>query len=278
MAKWLKATDEVISCLEEEYIARKKRTEEFYSEKVTDSVYYISSVRGNDENDGRSPDSPWKTCSMLASAELMRGDTVLFECGSVFREQMDIISGVTYSSYGNGEKPLFYGSFDASGKDAWERVDEDIYRYREYIDMYKDIGNVVFDGGKAWGIKIQKCDDCDMSLALKNVTNGIEFFDEIASVPFERAEQLPRVDLAYFHSKDGYIYLCSKSGSPTDRFASIELSRSIKIFNSYSYTEDVSFSNLHFSCVACFAIRTLIVVKLVSNAGSIQMSFSIVEP
>ena len=255
MAKWLKATDEVISRLEEEYIAGKKRTEEFYSEKITDSVYYISSVRGNDENDGRSPERPWKSCSMLASAEIVRGDTVLFECGSVFREQIDIISGVTYSSYGYGEKPLFYGSFDASGKDSWERVDEDIYRYKEYIDMYKDIGNVVFDGGKAWGIKIQKCDDCDMSLALKEVTNGIEFFGDIASVPFERADQLPKVDLAYFHSNDGHIYLCCKNGSPTDRFSSIELSRSIKIFNSYSYTEDVSFSNLHFSCVACFAIR-----------------------
>ena len=256
MAKWLKATEDVLARLEREYAEKKKKTEEFYAEKITGNVYYISSVRGNDENDGRTPDTAWESCSRLASSNIASGDTVLFECGSVFREQIDIISGVTYSSYGDGEKPLFYGSFDASGKDAWEQVDKDLYRYRESIDMHKDIGNVVFDGGKAWGIKIQKCDDCDMSLALRDVTNGLEFFREIPSIPFERAEEMPRVDLAFFHGSDNYVYLCSKSGAPADRFSSIELSRSIKIFNCYSFTENVTFSNLRFACVACFAIRT----------------------
>ena len=255
MAKWLKATDEVLSRLEKEYIAKKKKTEEFYFQEVGDSVYYISAVSGNDENDGRSPMSAWKSCAKLTSAELTQGDAVLFECGSVFREQIEIVSGVTYSSYGNGEKPIFYGSIDASDKNAWEQIDKDVYRYKNHIDMYNDIGNVVFDGGAAWGIKIQKCDDCDMSLALKDVTNGQKFFDRIESVPLESGEQLPQVDLAYFHSKDGYIYVCSKNGNPAERFSSVELSQSIKIFNNYKYVENVSFSNLRFACVGCFAIR-----------------------
>ena len=256
MAKWLKLTEDVRKCLEEQYIEAKQRTEEFYDEKITGKVYYISSLNGSDENDGKTPDTPWKTCSMLKSLQMSYGDTVLFECGSAFREQIKITNGITYSSYGKGEKPLFYGSIDASAKDAWEKVGEDLYRYKKHIDMYNDIGNIVFDGGKAWGIKIQKCDDADRSLALNGVTNGIDFFEKIDSVPFEVPEQLPKVDLAYFHSDDGYIFLCSKIGTPTDRFSSIELSESVKIFNSYEYTENVTFSNLHFACIGCFAIRT----------------------
>ncbi len=256
MAKWLKATEDVLARLDKEYAEKKKKTEGFYSEKITGTVYYISSVNGCDENDGRAPERAWRSCSMLASSELTCGDTVLFECGSVFRERVKLTCGVTYSSYGKGEKPLFYGSIDASAKDAWEKVGEDLYRYKNVIDMHNDIGNIVFDSGKAWGIKIQKCDDCDMSLALKRVTNGIEFFEEIASVPFERGEQLPRVDLAYFHSNDGYIYVCSKNGAPNERFSSVELSQSITVFYLYGYTENVTFSNLHVVCAACFGIRT----------------------
>ena len=256
MAEWRKVTTEIISELDKVYEEKKRKTEEFFEEQIKGTVHYISSHSGNDGNDGRTPLTPWKSCAMLSPSNINYGDIVLFECGSVFREQIDIISGVTYSSYGDGEKPLFYGSFDASNREMWEQVDNELYRYRKSIDMYQDIGNVVFDGGKAWGIKVQKCDDCDMSLALKLVTNGIDFFEEIPSVSFERAEHMPRVDLAFFHGSDNYVYLCSKYGAPADRFSSIELSRSVKIFNNYGYVEDVSFSNLRFACVGCFAIRT----------------------
>lgn len=256
MAEWLKADGAVLSELDALYEAKKKKTEEFFDEKIGGNVFYVSSHSGNDCNDGRSADSAWQHCSKLVDAGLSCGDTVLFECDSIFRERVKLTSGVTYSSYGNGKKPLFYGSIDASGKDAWEKLDEDLYRFKQNIDMHNDIGNVVFDGGKAWGIKIQKCDDADMSLALNKVTNGLEFFEKIESVPFERAEQLPRVDLAYFHSNDGYIYLCSKKGAPQERFSAIELSQSITVFYLYGYTENVTFSNLRVMCAACFGIRT----------------------
>lgn len=256
MAKWGKATNDLLTALDKEFLAKKKLTENFYKEKISGKVFYISSHSGCDENDGSSQITAWKHCEMLKNAPISYGDTVLFECGSVFREQIDIVNGVTYSSYGIGEKPLFLGSIDASSADDWENIGNNLYRFRHHIDMHNDIGNVVFDGGEAWGIKIQKCDDCDMSLALRKVTNGLDFFEEIPSIPFKCGEELPNVNLAYFHSKEGYIYLCCKNGNPADVFSSIELSQSIKVF-SRSKAEDITFSNLRFACVGCFAIRTV---------------------
>lgn len=256
MATWQAATQSVLRELEQRYESAKKNTETFYPQEITGTVYYISSVHGNDANDGKSENTPWKNCEMLKTAPLAAGDTVLFECGSLFRESMSITNGVTYSSFGVGEKPKFYGSIDASQETDWEQLAPDLYRYRENIVWHNDIGNIVFDGGRAWGIKIQKCDDCDMSLQLVNVSNGIDFFEEVPSVPFSSGEQLPRINLAYFHSKEGELYLCCEGGNPARIFSSIELSQSVKIFNG-DYTENVSFSNLHFANVACFGIRTV---------------------
>lgn len=255
MAIWQAATESVLTELNEQYKVAKQNTEKFYPQDITGNVYYISSVHGNDKNDGRSERTPWKSCGMIKSAPLEAGDTVLFECGSLFRESMGIVSGVTYSSYGIGEKPKFYGSIDASKEADWTCVAPNLYCYRKKIAWHNDIGSIVFDGGRAWGIKIQKCTDGDMSLRLSHVSNGIDFFDEIPSVPFSCGEQLLRMNLAYYHSEEGDLYLCCEGGHPTTVFSSVELSQSIKIFDS-NYVENVSFSNLTFANVACFAIHT----------------------
>lgn len=257
MAIWKEINDTEKAQLENRYALAKQKSEGFYRQEITGTAYYISAVHGNDANDGTGPDRPWQHCEMLKQADLVAGDTVLFECGSVFREtMMEIVNGVSYSSYGEGAKPKFYGSIDASDFDCWEELGDGVYRFKQYIEWHRDIGNVVFDGGRAWGIKIQKCTDNAVTLRLSDVSNGLEAFAEIPSVPFTGGEQVPHFNLAYTHGEDGYIYLYSKNGHPSKVFSSIELSQSTKIFNS-EYTENVTFSNLHFLNVGCFAIRTV---------------------
>ena len=46
--------------------------------------FYVSNS-GNDENDGRTPESAWKTLARVSDAELERGDGVLFCRGDIFR-------------------------------------------------------------------------------------------------------------------------------------------------------------------------------------------------
>lgn len=74
-------------------------------------TYYVSNSEGDDKNDGLTPETPIKTMEKLAELPLVEKDTVRFKCGDLWRGvNIDAIAGVTYSSYGEGEKPTFYGS------------------------------------------------------------------------------------------------------------------------------------------------------------------------
>lgn len=44
------------------------------------------------------------------NGRLKSGDAVFFERGGLWRGYLDCAEGVTYSAYGQGEKPRIYGS------------------------------------------------------------------------------------------------------------------------------------------------------------------------
>ena len=47
-------------------------------------TYYVSSVRGNDKNDGLTQETPFRTLHQIMETELGAGDRILLERGSVF--------------------------------------------------------------------------------------------------------------------------------------------------------------------------------------------------
>ena len=47
-------------------------------------TYYVSSIRGNDKNDGLTQETPFRTLQQLTGRELEPGDRILLERGSVF--------------------------------------------------------------------------------------------------------------------------------------------------------------------------------------------------
>ena len=255
---WQAETADVRADLNAIYEAKYAGTEAFAQVTPTGTVYYISSVNGNNSNNGKSKTTAWKDCSMLESASLKSGDTVLFECGSVFRKQVQMVSGVTYSSYGSGAKPIFYASVNASGASNWEAVSgkTGLYRYKDILSARNnDVGNICFDNGAAWGIKIQKLKESNKTLELSNVSNGLETFKKIPSYTFSSGKDLGTYDLCYYHDDSGYIYLYSKSGNPGTRFKSIELAQPKRIFYG-SNVSDVTVCNLDFRSSGNFAIRT----------------------
>lgn len=86
------------------------------SEKRTEaSAFYIDSENGNDDNEGTSPESPWKSADKLNSSEFIPGDKILFKCGQTFNGTFIMSSSgtesepITYSSYGEGELPRIIG-------------------------------------------------------------------------------------------------------------------------------------------------------------------------
>ena len=255
---WQPETASVRTQIDTTYLEKYGNTQAFAEVNPTGTVYYISSKNGSNSADGKSPAKAWKSCSKLSSVTFKAGDAVLFECGSFFREQIVLKSGVTYASYGEGAKPIFYGSINASKESEWQAVSgkTGLYQYTKTISAQDDdIGSICFDGGAAWGIKMLKLRDSDKTLRLTNVSNGITTYAEIPSYSFSSGKDLSGYDLTYYHDKSGKIYLYSEKGNPGARFKSIELGEHKMIFRG-SDVKNVTIANLDFRCTGTFAVRT----------------------
>jgi len=78
-------------------------------------VYYVS-AEGSDTNDGRSPDSAWRSITRLESLALQPGDRVLLRRGDTWREQLTASSAgtpeasVRFGAYGEGALPRIAGT------------------------------------------------------------------------------------------------------------------------------------------------------------------------
>lgn len=87
------------------------------------NVYYVSNA-GNDANGGKSTDEAWATVGRANAARLVPGDTVKFEAGGIWREQLlpqtgDVFAKIVYTAYGTGNKPLFLGSLAMNLPEQW---------------------------------------------------------------------------------------------------------------------------------------------------------------
>ena len=93
-------------------------------ETYTGTAYYVSNG-GSDDQDGLSPATAFATPAALDHVTLQYGDAVFFERGSVWRgvslpSSAAWTEGVTFSAYGEGEKPRFLGSLEnGAGGEKW---------------------------------------------------------------------------------------------------------------------------------------------------------------
>ena len=236
---------------------------------ATGTTYYISSIHGNDNNDGKSPATAWASPTKANSNVIKRGDAVLFECGSVFRRTgsqiyIYIKSGVTYATYGSGEKPIFYGSINASGASNWKKVDgkSNVYYYKETITQDKDVGAIIFNNGEAWGIKVQMTYKGRLdtnpapaykTLALTDVSNGLQTGLTVPEYDLRNGKDLKGPDLSFYHDVQ-YVYLYCEGGNPGTRFSSIEIALPGYAFIGSNVT-DVSILNLDFRYFADHVVR-----------------------
>jgi hypothetical protein len=94
--------------------------------------YYVSSLKGNDNNNGTSPATPFQTIEKINSLTLSPGDSILFFCGNVFRGQLIIKQSgsqgkpIVVSSYGTGAAACIMGSKEITS--AWSVYKGNIYK------------------------------------------------------------------------------------------------------------------------------------------------------
>ncbi|MBQ6789312.1 MAG: S-layer homology domain-containing protein [Clostridia bacterium] len=222
-------------------------------------VYYISSINGSDENDGLTPETPYKTTDplfyMLGPFEktyLKAGDGVFFERGSVFYGKqfsenslaaLETAEGVSYGAYGTGPKPLFTMAIDftdSNGVGVWHKTEwKNIYVLDKIADdahwwgHRSEVGNIFFNGGEGLGVRIivdgneevQYLGEGQKSTDRGYCCNGYEYFYSPVRDLTNPGTALQN-DLEFFHDyKEGKLYLYSKNGNPADRFDDIKVSR-----------------------------------------------------
>jgi len=95
--------------------------------------YYVSND-GSDSDDGLTPATAWETVDKVNAATFKPGDSILFNRGDEWREQLTIPSSgdadaqITFSAYGTGAKPVINAADDITGwVDVYNSVDANIW-------------------------------------------------------------------------------------------------------------------------------------------------------
>jgi uncharacterized lipoprotein YddW (UPF0748 family) len=129
------------------------------------ATYYVDASDGNDAWDGLSGvylgdnHGPWRTIFKVNASSCFPGDSVLFQRGEAWREQLVPASGnaagvITYGAYGDpaAPKPLLLGSTERDLASDWIDLGGNIWSTRSVWDSFTTVGpelltNPSFDTG-----------------------------------------------------------------------------------------------------------------------------------
>ena len=200
---------------------------------VSGTKYYVS-AEGCDSADGLTPNSPWKTVARVNEAKLSPGDGVFFRRGDIFRGTTLVASeGVTYSAYGEGEKPRLYsGQRDLADPSLWSlyNAESNVWKLNEKI---LDCGTLVFNNGEARSLKhiptfknmqfVCRDDESRPFVIEKELTGDLDmvslYSDRTTDSPSKgESFPIPIID----GESLGDLYLRCDRGNPGEVFDSIE--------------------------------------------------------
>lgn len=193
-------------------------------------VYYVS-PEGDDANSGTSPESPWKTPSRINDVTLEEGSYVCFERGGIYRGNFFLQNGVTYTAYGEGDKPKLYASPENGAEpEKWHKSSVENVWYYEIEN--EDVGTLVFNDGEACAVKV-----------LPYVNKDGVASNRTTRQPFSGIEDISE-DLVFYHAhEENRLYLYSEK-NPGERFDSIEFNTKGHIFSCRGKLYDVTVDNL----------------------------------
>lgn len=231
-----------------------KSNELIRGETYTGNAYYVS-PNGNDENNGLSPESAWKTAGRTCWGDVQPGDAVFFERGGVYRMtdiSLQILTDVTYSAYGEGAKPVITGVKENSARpECWKLwyENETGTKIWKYYEQLGDVGGIIFDD-KEYADRVLEWPTPEGWLALDIVTydaahgdfkegNPCALWDPVSAEEYRRVEDnlkenmtyISRVSLENFsypfelvnYERVGDLYLRCDEGNPGDIFSDIEI-------------------------------------------------------
>lgn len=133
---------------------------------VSGTVYYVSNSGHDDDNNGTSPESTWRTIAKVNATSLEPGDAILFKRGDVWRDGPIRVTSsgtsgaqITYGAYGIGDRPRILGSVKAEG---WTEISTNIWQSSATVSLnpweigYGNEGPPLFfeetGGATTWGV------------------------------------------------------------------------------------------------------------------------------
>lgn len=213
-------------------------------EKGTKRVYYISEKNGNDDNDGLTPETAFKSVAGLSKIRFMRNVVVLFERGGVYRGTYSTASNSYYGAYGEGPKPLLVQSRrNFADESLWVETEyENVWKCTE---LFNNVGVIGFDHD-LFDYSETCYDETYGWIMNKNLFdfNGVEDMNK----DLQFYNEIPEEGLGY----SGPLYIYSTEGNPGKRFNSIEIGENIHIFKGEA--TNVIIENLAFKFTGAHAI------------------------
>ena len=182
---------------------------------LSEAVYYIDAANGDNDADGLSPGSAWKSLDKLSYTIVAPGSAVLLYSGQIFRGSLKPSSGtaekpVTYGTYGGSEKAIIQNSIDLCTESDWDSMPAGIWRASGTYST--DIGNIIFNN-----------DTC----AVRKWS-----YSELSA------------DLDYFYDSFWNLLYLKSTDNPGRRFESVEAALTDHIIDQ-SNLSHADFSNLH---------------------------------
>lgn len=189
---------------------------------IAGNAYFVSTIRPDSMGLGSSSE-PLKSLEDIPA--LKAGDAVFFECGSVFRlkETFDCVAGVTYGSYGTGEKPMFLGSQYNFADGIWIPSQKQNVWKVNYTSE-NDIAGGFFNDGKEIGI---------MKSSIRALYKNMDF---------------------YYDKDNALIYLYCDKGNPSDVWNNIEFSQAGVHIRMAPRVENVTIDDLCLKYMGTFGI------------------------
>lgn len=270
-------------------------------ETYTGTAYYVS-ADGNDNNDGLSPETAWQSAAKVGRESmeggvLQFGDAVFFHRGDIFRSfDFDAgttpftcrIDGVTYSAYGEGEKPIITSSPENGvGAEKWQLVyeDESGTKIWQFYNPLTDIAMVVCDDdvvaeriyeyALCSGDNPDDCyyESCTLDYWWMHEDGGVELLGELLPLEKTLTEDLSFVsrpecfnDTDYVSAdKPGPLYLRCDAGNPGELYENIEFS-TFEIYGLISLeANDLVFDNLSLKYTGTSFIKNWLSWKAFKN-------------
>lgn len=255
-------------------------------ETYTGTAYYVSND-GNDNNDGLTPETAWRTLKKAAEVNgfwgdvplLKAGDAVFFRRGDIFRmkeigwdpylgDEAALhlkVDGVTYSAYGEGEKPIITESTEnGSGAEKWNLVYEDdtgkkIWQY--YRDM-RDVSRLVLNDGEVLTPRVYEYYNengyisCEATGWWMHEAEGVTLLDTLLPLEESMSEDLTIIsrpvrlepESHWINGDVGPLYLRCDKGNPGELYHSIEFTEYQLCGIVQLHASDVVFDNISFRC------------------------------